>query len=240
MPSIRNRWTFVMFPFGLLLLTTTINLSLAFQQQTTPVPFKAQDETRESYQKATDVLKALAVTTGDWVADVGAGNGYYAQRMADLVGPTGRVFAEDIADYAIGFLHQRVKMFDLRNVEVVKGEIDNPKLPADSLAAVLVMNSYHHFAQPEKMSEQILRALKPGGRLIIGDYSLPDHRTQSRADQIKIHEIAPDVVRAELGRVGFQVLKCEDPFLKRMPQVTDGDRIAAADMWLMVAVRPPK
>jgi len=87
------------------------------------------------------------------------------------------------------------------------------------------------------MLEQILHALKPGGRLVIADYSLPDHRTQSRADQLKIHEIDPESVRAEAGRVGFQVVKCEDPFLKRMPEVKNV-RIGAADMWLMVAVRP--
>jgi len=136
------------------------------------------------------------------------------------------------------WLHQRVKVFDLRNVEVVKGEVDNPKLPADSLAGVLVVNSYHHFEQYEAMDQQILRMLKPGGRLVIADYSLPIHRTESRADQINAHEIDPNLVREELTRIGFHILKCDDPFLKRMTDVTNGDRIGAADMWLMVAVRP--
>jgi hypothetical protein len=53
-----------------------------------------------------------------------------------------------------------------------------------------------------------------------------------------IHEIDPELVRKELGQVGFQVVKSEDPFLKRMPEVTNGDRIATSDMWLMVAIRP--
>jgi len=132
---------------------------------------------------------------------------------------------------------ERAREHDLRNVEVVKGEADNPKLPADSLAAVLVVNSYHHFEQYEAMDQQILRVLKPGGRLVIADYSLPAHRTESRADQIKAHEIDPKLVREELTRIGFHILKCDDPFLKRMTDVTNGDRIGAADMWLMVAVR---
>lgn len=238
MPSIRSRWKLVLLPVGLLLLTTTINLSSAFPQQPAPIPFKAQDEDREKYQKPTEVLKSLELSSGDWAADVGAGNGYYAQHMADLVGPTGKVFAEDIADYAIDFLRERVKMFDLRNVEIVKGDVDNPKLPSESLAAILITNSYHHFTQYQPMLQQIFRALKPGGRLVIADYSLPEHRNQPRADQLKIHEIDPGLVRAEVGRVGFQVVKCEDPFLKRMPDAKTGDRIAAADMWLMVAVRP--
>ena len=103
---------------------------------------------------------------------------------------------------------------------------------------MLVVNSYHHFEQYEAMDQQILRVLKPGGRLVIADYSLPAHRTQSRADQIKSHEIDPNLVREELTRIGFHILKCADPFLKRMTDVTNGDRIGAADMWLMVAVRP--
>lgn len=238
MLSIRPRTNFMRIPLGIILLATTISLSPAFQQQSAAIPFKAQDEDRERYQRPSDVLKALEISSGDWVADVGAGNGYYAQHMADLVGLSGKVFAEDIADDAIDFLHLRVKMFDLRNVEIVKGDVGTPKLPPESLAAVLVVNSYHHFTDYESMLKQIFKSLKQGGRFVIADYSLPDHRSQSRADQLKIHEIDPELVRTELGRVGFQVLKCEDPFLKRMPEVKNGDRIAAADMWLMVAVRP--
>lgn len=223
---------------GLMALVAAARVSFGWQQQSAPIPFKAQDEDRERLQRPSDVLKALEIARGDWVADVGAGNGYYAQHMADLVGPTGKVFAEDIADYAIDFLKQRVKMFDLRNMEVIKGTDVDPKLPPNSLAAVLVVNTYHHFSQQEAMLKQIFQALKPGGRLVIADYSLPNHRIQSRVDQLKIHEIDPELVRAELVTDGFQVTKCQDPFLKRMPEVTTGDRIGAADLWLMVAVRP--
>jgi len=220
---------------GLLALATAVSLSFGWQQP--HVPFKAQDEDREVHQRPGDVLKALEISRGAWVADVGAGNGYYAQHMADLVGPTGKVFAEDIGDDAIGFLHLRVKMFDLRNVEIVKGTEDDPKLPSDSLAAILVINTYHHFSQHAPMLRHILQSLRPGGRFVIADYSLPEHRSQTRADQLKIHEIDPELVRAEVGAAGFQVVRSENPFLKRMPEV-DGDRIGSSDMWLMVAIRP--
>ncbi len=144
------------------------------------------------------------------MADVGAGAGYYAMRLSTIVGPQGKVFAEEIWNPALRSLDLRVKLFDLHNVEVVKGEDDNPKLPAESLAAVVVVNSYHHFEKYEPMCEQILHSLKPGGRLVIADYSLLAHRQKSRADQLKIHEIDPDLVRAELTRAGFRVLTCED------------------------------
>jgi hypothetical protein len=74
--------------------------------------------------------------------------------------------------------------------------------------------------------------------LVIADYTLPAHRIQSRPDQIKIHELDPELVRIELEGVGFQVLKCENPFLRQKPEVTTGDNIGRADMWLMIATRP--
>jgi predicted methyltransferase len=180
----------------------------AFQQQrpvnagnpSTLEDFKAGDRNREAQQRATDLLRTLKASAGDWVADVGAGGGYYSMRLSKIVGPRGKVFAEDIWDPAIKRLDLRAKLFDLRNVEVVKGEDDNPKLAADSLAGVLVVNAYHHFEKYRPMDEQILNALKAGGRLVIADYSLPAHRQEARADQVKIHEISPDLVRAELTR----------------------------------------
>jgi predicted methyltransferase len=221
---------------GLVVLATVICPSRAFQQDSGVNGGKPPtvEDFREADQRATDLLKAMGVSRGDWVADVGAGNGYYSMRLSQMVGAEGKVFAEDISTYSIDGLNQRVKAFDLRNVEIVKGEVDNPKLPSDSLAAVLIVDSYHHFTQYQSMMGQLLHALKPGGRLVIADYSLPAHRTQSRADQLKIHEIDPELVRAEVAQAGFQVLRCDDPFVK---DVKTG-RIGLVDLYLMVAVRP--
>jgi ubiquinone/menaquinone biosynthesis C-methylase UbiE len=218
-------------------LATVICQSSAFQQKSTVnaarEAYEAGNKTREPNQRATDLLKAMEVLPGDWVADVGAGAGYYSMRLSQMVGPEGKVFAEDISTEEIGWLNERVKIFDLRNVEVVRGEIDNPKLPSERLAAILIVDSYHHFTQYQSMLEQLRRALKPGGRLVIVDYSLPAHRTQSRTDQLKIHELDPELVRTEVAQAGFQVVKCEDPFLKDVK--TGG--IGLVELWLMVAVR---
>jgi predicted methyltransferase len=200
----------------------------------TPDTYKAHDSLREASQKATDLLAATQVSPGDAVADVGAGDGYYSMRLADLVGPQGTVFAEDIND---GGAKARVRAFNLRNVEVVKGEIDDPKLPAGRLAAVLIVDSYHHFTNYPAMLEKILHALKPGGRLVIVDYSSRDHRTKPRADQLPLHEIDPELVMAEVRQAGFRIVKCDDPFAKWTPGVGI-TRASATDLWLMVAVRP--
>jgi len=200
--------------------------------------FRAGDQNREAQQRATDLLRAMNASFGDWVADVGAGAGYYSMRLSKIVGPRGKVFAEDIWDPAIKWLDTRVKVFDLHNVQVIKGEDDNPELPAGLLAGVLVVNAYHHFEKYQPMCEQILHALRPGGRLVIADYSMPSHRHEARADQIKIHEIDPDLAQAELTRVGFTVLTRQDPFVKGMPDVAISYGPKGIDMWLMVAIRP--
>lgn len=230
--------------FGVL--ATSILPLLAFQQQravnagnpSTLEDFRAGDQNRETQQRATDLLRALNASPGDWVADVGAGAGYYSMRLSMIVGPRGKAFAEEVWDPALQWLDLRTKLFDLHNVEIIKGEDDDPKLPAGSLAAVLVVNTYHHFEKPKPMCEQILRSLKPGGRLVIADYSLPAHRQRARAEQIKIHEIDPELVRAELMRAGFRVLTCEDPFVNRMPEAATSYGPKEADMWLMIAARP--
>ena len=222
----------------LILSVAAAGLYVGYRQGFIPAPLSVQDEDREKYQRPSDVLKALEISPGDWVADVGAGNGYYARHMADLVGPTGKVFGEDIDDHAVETMRKRVKGSDLRNVEVVKGAEDDPKLPENSLTAVLVMNAYHHFANPQAMLNHILLALKPGGRLVIGDYSNPVHRSQSRAYQLNIHEIDPELVQSEVVSAGFQVVERKNPFMKRMPDAKWGYRIRQSDMWLLVAVRP--
>jgi predicted methyltransferase len=158
-------------------------------------------------------------------------------RLADLVGDQGRVFAEDISNSAMGWLNARVKAFHLLNVGVVKGEADDPKLPADRLAVILIVDSYHHFTNYPAMLDKILHALKPGGRLAIADYSFAGHRSQARADQIKLHEIDPALVRSEVERAGFQVVRCDDPFVKWRPGVGN-TRASATDLWLMIAIRP--
>jgi ubiquinone/menaquinone biosynthesis C-methylase UbiE len=223
-----------------------IALSAAFAQQREVNPgnpstledFQAGDQNREALQRATDLVAATHASSGDWVADVGAGAGYYSMRLSKIVGPTGKVFAEDISTSMLEKLDLRVTMFHLANVEIIHGDDDDPKLPSGSLAAVLVVNSYHHFEKYQAMCEQILQSLKPGGRLVIADYSLPAYRQKSRADQLKIHEIDPELLRAELTQAGFRVLSCQDPFVNRMPDAAFSYGPKEADLYLMVAVRP--
>jgi precorrin-6B methylase 2 len=242
-PSMRTRW--ILAALCASIVSAMVGTSLAFQggQGGQPVnaenpstleDFKAGDVSREPYQNATGLVAALKVSRGDWVADVGAGSGYYSMRLAEVVGPEGKVFAEDISDWRMRTLNNRVKAFNLSNVEIVKGTPDDPRLPIDRLDAVLVVDSYHHFSNYEGMLDKILHSLKPGGRLVIADYSFAEHRAQPRADQLKLHEIAPELTRKEVETAGFKVVKCEDPFAKWR---SGHPRVEVADLWLMTAIR---
>ncbi len=68
----------------------------------------------------------------------------------------------------------------------------------------------------------ILQSLKPDGRFVIADYSLPSIRSEARSDQRKIHEIDPELARDGSWGRRYQVLKNENPFSKRMPEVSGG------------------
>jgi ubiquinone/menaquinone biosynthesis C-methylase UbiE len=213
---------------GLVVWATIIGQARNFQQEpnigtrgpSTIEDFKAGDGYREPYQKATGILKALGATNGDWVADGGAGSGYYTLRLSSIVGPEGKVLAEDISDSSMRLLKTRTNVFGLQNVEIVKGDADNPKLPPDRLAAVLVVDTYHHFEYVQQMLDHMLHALKPGGRMVIADYSRREDHGRARADQLKRHEINPSIVRGEVEQAGFRVLSCDEEFLTR--RVTRG------------------
>jgi protein-L-isoaspartate O-methyltransferase len=99
------------------------------------------EQKRGQTQRLTDVFKALDVKPGAVVADIGAGSGFYTVRLAKAVGDAGRVYAVDISESSLTSLRRRVERDGLKNVEVVKGNTDNPNLPAGSLDAALIVNA---------------------------------------------------------------------------------------------------
>src|SRR5271154_7896 len=94
------------------------------------------------------VMDLLGITTGKNVADIGAGSGWFTLRAARRVGPTGAVIAEDINPLAIEYIGKRVQKEDLPNVRTVLGGPDDPRLPAGSVDAVLMLKVYHEIAHP--------------------------------------------------------------------------------------------
>jgi ubiquinone/menaquinone biosynthesis C-methylase UbiE len=173
----------------------------------------------------------LALDTGGVVADVGAGEGFYTRRLAPLVGPEGRVYAVDIAPGALASLRRIAQTIEPRNVVVVEGRVDNPRLPHDSLDAVLIVNAYHEMAEHDAMLAHLFAALKPGGRLVLLE---PFDRTRSlptREAQRRAHLLASGEALSDLERAGFEVLRHHEEWA----QAPGSRRV----YWMIVARRPP-
>ncbi len=112
----------------------------------------------------------LRLGPGQVVADIGAGTGYHAWRMAARVGPTGRVYAVDIQPEMLTLLARNGQQRGLTNVIGVLGTLTDPKLPADALDLALMVDVYHEFDHPYEMLAAIVRALKPGGRVAFVEF----------------------------------------------------------------------
>lgn len=116
------------------------------------------------------VLDAIGVRPGMAVAEIGAGRGRYAVQLAARVGASGRVWAEDIDGEALEHLRRRCRRWGLGNVEIVLGGETDPMLPAGALDLIWIVSSYHHFVDPVALLRRARPALKPGGRLAIGEW----------------------------------------------------------------------
>ena len=131
---------------------------------------------REEEENPKKLLEMLKLKDGDVVADIGAGSGYYTFRMSKLVGPKGKILAVDIQKEMLDIISDRMKKEGLKNIEPVMGAEADPKLKAESVDAILLVDVYHEFEYPHEMTDKMVAALKPGGRLIFVEFRLEDDK----------------------------------------------------------------
>ena len=129
---------------------------------------------REEEENPKKLLELLKLKEGDVVADIGAGSGYHSFRMSKLVGDKGKILAVDIQKEMLDIIREKAKAGKVTNVEPVMGEEADPKLKDDSVDMILLVDVYHEFAQPYEMTEKMVKALKPGGRLVFVEFRLED------------------------------------------------------------------
>jgi len=125
---------------------------------------------RQAEERPDLVLAALELKPSMTVADIGAGSGFYAWRMGMRVGEKGTVYAVDIQPEMIEVLQKQMAVRGASNVKAVLGTRSDPRLPAGSLDLALMVDVYHEFEFPYEMLVAIVRALKPGGRLVFVEY----------------------------------------------------------------------
>lgn len=155
---------------------------------------------RESEEEPDKCLEALALKRGMVVADVGAGIGYMSFKMAKLVGPNGKVYANDIQPDMLEKLRERAQSEKITNVQTVLGAVNDPKLPAGAIDLILMVDVYHEFSEPQAMLDRMREALKPGGRLVLVEYRKEDPKVPIRPE----HKMSVAEVRTEVEAEGYQ------------------------------------
>jgi len=154
---------------------------------------------REDEEAPSKAIDALKLEPGMVVADIGAGSGYYASRMARRVGPSGRVYATDIQQGMIDLLDRRIRSEGLANVTTVLGGMDDPKLPPNSIDLAIMVDVYHELQQPQIFLQRLKTTFKPGGRLVLLEFRKEDPKVPI----LEVHKMSVAEVKQELEAEGF-------------------------------------
>jgi SAM-dependent methyltransferase len=166
-------------------------------------------ESRDEMQHPEKVMKALAIQPGDAVADVGAGSGYFTVRVAAAVGSEGRVIATDIRQEMLDYISARLEDGDIRNVELLKVEPDDPGLPDGAVDLVLMVDVMHYVKKRTEYARRLKAALAPGGRIAIVDFRY-DPEAQREFAPAPEQQVPRETLDREMAEAGLEVAEDHD------------------------------
>jgi len=155
------------------------------------------EDARDRVGEAEQVMEMAGVKPGMSVADVGAGEGYYTVRLARVVGPRGRVLAEDIVPDVRDELSDRVQRERLDNVAVKLGTAENPMLPAGSFDRLFLVHMYHEVQSPYAFLWHLREGVKPDGLVVVVEANRP----------VKQHGMPPETLKCEFAALGMVPVK---------------------------------
>jgi SAM-dependent methyltransferase len=175
------------------------------QQRPTSTPYTGdlsifESPGRDERLHIDGVMKALAISPGKNVADIGAGSGWFTVRAARKVKGTGMVYAVEINPEAIKYIDNRIQKEHLPNVKTILGKAGNPELPPDSVDAVLLLKTYHEVAEPVDLLRNLRASLRPGARVGIID----------RDGNGTNHGVHKQIVLHEADEAGYRLLEEHD------------------------------
>lgn len=154
---------------------------------------------REREERPDEVVENMNLAADAVVADIGAGSGYFAFRIARRV-PEGKVMAVDIQPEMLQLIEQRKRTDNVDNIETVRGEVDDPRLEPESIDAALMVDAYHEFSHPFEMIQGLVEALRPGGRIFLLEYRGEDDSVPIRP----LHKMTEAQARREMAVFGLE------------------------------------
>jgi arsenite methyltransferase len=161
---------------------------------------------RALWQKPDQIMDAVNVADGSKVADIGAGAGWFTIRLAQRVGPTGLVYAQDVQSLMLDAIKRRVQREGLQNVETRRAHGNDPNLPSKTLDAILMVDAYQEVENRVVYLRNLADALKPSGR--IGIVNWKPGRGGPGPDPNE--RVAQSIVEADAKAAGLRVLEHED------------------------------
>lgn len=187
-------------------------------------------EERDNWMKTSVLLDKSGIKSGDVVADIGCHEGYLTMHLSRKVSPDGRVFAVDVRDDRLATLRENANERGLVNIITILGDDDNPKLPADSLDYVYIIDTYHEIKSYEKVLGHIKKSLKRGGGIMIMEKLKDRVKGKSREVQTNAHSLSMPYVKKELKSFGFEIVdQIENHGL--------WEREADKQMWIIFAIK---
>jgi predicted methyltransferase len=156
---------------------------------------------RDAWQRPEQIMDHLRIAEGSVVADLGAGGGWFTIRLANRVGPNGKVYAEDVQPEMINSINRRVEREGLvSRVETVLGTSVDPQLPAP-VDVVLIVDAYHEMDEPVTLLRNVRTSLKPGGRVGIVEFTKAGHGPGPPLEE----RVDPEKVIADARAAGLRL-----------------------------------
>ena len=150
---------------------------------------------REEEEKTQLLIDSLKFKPGEMVADIGAGTGYLTRRIAPKILPRGKVYAVEIQQEMLDLLTNKLTRMGITNIAPTLGDITDPKLPANGLDTIIMVDVYHEFDHPFEMTEAMCRALKPGGRMVFVEFRGEDENVPIK----RVHKMTEAQVKKEMA-----------------------------------------
>jgi cyclopropane fatty-acyl-phospholipid synthase-like methyltransferase len=157
------------------------------------------DPERDRWQKPHEVIMALKLAPDAKVADIGAGTGYFAARVAHMM-PKGRVYAVDLEPDMVKHLRERAKREGLNNLMAVQAKPDSAELP-EKVDRILLVDTYHHIGNRIAYFKRLRDSLAPDGHVAVIDFTAESPIGPPKSDRISTRKVAEEMTLAGYAQV---------------------------------------